>query len=625
MYRIILLFTFLSSMALYSEDNILLFDPRPGEEDLYLDIIYDNMGTENSYDAFVALQRITAKLYAKRDFKAMIQLYKEFRKDLPEYSDKIDKIITILSDKDYNLKEINLGSHVNTEFAEYSPTPNGSGDKLYFTGFGRSSDNKTEDIYMSKFKDGVWGVAEKIKGKINTDKNMEAPQCVTTDDNTLIFFGNLEGSLGRGDLFYSEKVSDDTWGEVQHFPSPINSEYFDCDAKINNNGTSIVFVSDRPGAIGGEHKYGEYHHGSMQGNTDIYVSVKDEKGDWGEPINLGPTINTVHAERKPFLHPDGMTLYFSSNGHPGLGRLDLYMAKRLYEDSWTDWSEPINMSKEINSPGNERAAIINTFGELAYFATAERPITFGQSDIFTMTLPEHLRPSPVVVITGTVKDTEGKPINAKIVWENLGNGRKMGNMKSNPETGEYFIIFPVGKNYGFFAEKDGYFPISKNIDLTNKDSSMTVKQDIILYPITELLSENTGDGGKEAKPNTDFDKKARKLRLNNLFFEYRQTNILSFSYPELNRVAYLLNNNPQISEVEIAGYSDNVGSNSYNQKLSAERADNVKKYLISKGVREERLIAKGYGEESPVGDNNTEEGRGMNRRVEMRILKTVKK
>lgn len=625
MKNLFLLLLLFNSFSLLAQDNILLFDPRPGEEDQYLDVIYDNMGTENSYDAFIALQRLTSKLYAKRDYKGMIELYKEFQKDLPEYSDKIDKIIAILSDKDYKLTEINLGSHINTAFAEYSPTPNGSGDKLYFTGSGRSNDNKTEDIFMSQFKDGVWQEAEKIKGKINTDKNMEAPQCVTTDDNTLIFFGNLEGSLGKGDLFFSEKISNDTWGDVQHFPRPINSEYFDCDAKINNNGTSIVFISDRPGAVGEVHNYGEYYDGSMQGNTDIYVSVKDDDGNWGEPINLGTTINTKHAERKPFLHPDGMTLYFSSNGHPGLGRLDLYMAKRLYEDSWTEWSEPINMSKEINSPGNERAAIINTFGELAYFATAERPITFGQSDIFTMTLPDHLRPSPVTVVKGTVKDTKGNPINAKIVWENLSNGRKMGQMKSNPETGEYFIIFPVGKNYGFYADKEGYFPISKNLDLTKQDTSMTIQRDIILFPITDLLSEDTsGDGGKELNPNTDFDRKSKKLRLNNLFFEYRQTNVLNYSYPELDRVAYLLNSNPQISEVEIAGYSDNVGSDSYNKKLSSERADNVRKYLVEKGVREDRLIANGYGEEMPVGDNETEEGRGQNRRVEMKILKTVK-
>lgn len=495
MKNILLLTFLLLSVSLHAIENQLLYDPLPGEEDIFLDIIYNNMGTENSYDAFIALQRLTAKLYAKKDFKAMKELYIEFKKDLPEYSDKIDKIIAILSDQDYKLEEINLGSYVNTEFAEYSPTPNGSGDKLYFTSYGRSNDNKTEDIFMSKFKDGIWQIAEKIKGKINTDKNMEAPQCVTTDDNTLIFFGNLEGSLGRGDLFYSEKVTDDTWGEVQHFPSPINSEYFDCDAKINNNGTSILFVSDRPGATGDEHKYGEYYHGSMQGNTDIYVSVKDDAGNWGEPINLGSTINTEHAERKPFLHPDGMTLYFSSNGHPGLGRLDLYMAKRLYEDSWTDWSEPINMSKEINSPGNERATIINTFGELAYFATAERKITFGGSDIFRFDVPEHLRPEPVVMVRGKVTDYQGNPLGADVLWEDFRKRKLIGEMKSNPLTGEYSIIFPVGTKYRYYASKEGYFPLFKSLDITDRKDTMIVYQDLVLYTEDdvvpdELLAEN---------------------------------------------------------------------------------------------------------------------------------------
>jgi outer membrane protein OmpA-like peptidoglycan-associated protein len=361
----------------------------------------------------------------------------------------------------------------------------------------------------------------------------------------------------------------------------------------------------------------------MQGNTDIYVSVKDSNGNWGKPINLGKTINTEFAERKPFLHPDGMTLYFSSNGRAGLGRMDMYMSKRLYEDSWTDWSEPINMGKEINSPGNERAAIVNTFGELAYFATAERPVTFGQSDIFTMTLPDHLRPNPVAVIKGTVKDIDGNPINAKILWENLSNGRKVGEMRSNPETGEYFIIFPLGKNYGFYAEKEGYFPISKNLDLTNKDSSMIVEQNIILYPISELLATGMDQHDLVSPSNADFDKSSKKLRINNLFFNYRQTEILSISYPELDRVAYLLNNYPKIAKVEIAGYSDNVGSDSYNEELSLKRAEAVRNYLIHKGVREDRLVAKGYGEQFPVGDNNTEDGRSLNRRVEMKILSVL--
>ena len=167
MYKFILLFLILANLNIKAVEHQLLYDPLPGEEDIYLDIIYENIGTENSYDAFISLQRLTAKLYAKKDFNAMIELYKEFKKDLPEYSNKIDKIIEILSDKDYKLEEINLGSHVNTEFAEYSPTPNGSGTRLYFTGFNRSNENRTEDIFMSEFKDGYWQPAVRLQEGIN--------------------------------------------------------------------------------------------------------------------------------------------------------------------------------------------------------------------------------------------------------------------------------------------------------------------------------------------------------------------------------------------------------------------------------------------------------------------------
>lgn len=603
---------------LNAQDKLILYDPLEGEEDKYLDLIYDNLDNDNEIVAYVALQRLIAPLFKKNKIDAAVSLLEEFKSDFDKYQPHINKIIELLNDKTYSLKEVNLGPSINTESSEYSPVPNADETKLYFTGFERSADNKTEDIFYSEYKNGFWSEAIKIQDGINTDNNMEAPQCITTDENTLIFFGNHDSTMGRGDLFYVERVSDTRWGEVQHYPEPINSIHFDCDAKITNNGNTLIFVSDRPGGIGEFRAYGEYLAGTLHGNTDIYISTKDDFGNWTEPINLGSTINTPYAERKPFLHPDGKTLYFSSNGHPGIGRLDLFMSKRLNEDSWTEWSEPVNFGKEINSPRDERAAIINTFGKLAYFASADRPGTYGRSDIFTMELPPHLRPEPVAVIKGFVKSVAGEPLSADILWEDLTRGKKVGNLRTNPETGEFMMIFPMGKNYGFYADKENYFPISKNIDLTNETESKVITQDITLIPLEQLLGMNLEDDNIEFKG--DISKTERKLRINNLFFNYRESEVLSQSYLELDRVVYLLRKYPVIKKVEIGGHTDNVGSDSYNESLSLQRAEEVMEYLIQKGIDPARLVAKGYGESSPVADNDTEEGRGQNRRVELKIL-----
>jgi hypothetical protein len=156
----------------------------------------------------------------------------------------------------------------------------------------------------------------------------------------------------------------------------------------------------------------------------IYIAFKTDSG-WIKPVNLGNIINTPGAERKPFLHPDGKTLYFSSNGHPGLGRQDLYTSKRLDPDDWTKWSKPVNLGKEINSPASEKGAIVSTEGSLAFFASADRRLNFGGSDIYTMQIPDKLRPEAVTSISGKVTTTNGYPLEAEIVWEDLETGKSL--------------------------------------------------------------------------------------------------------------------------------------------------------------------------------------------------------
>lgn len=620
LFLLILVLTTMDISPNENEDlKFLRYQPMEGQENLYLNVIEKYLGTDKEWYSLVALQRVTAKFKQSGDFSSAINLYKEFRAEFKKYRSHIDRIIEILEEDELEIDEINLGNNINTEYAEYSPVPNSKGDRIYFTAYKREFSD-TEDIFVSELRNGQWQNAVPMREGINTRDNNEAPQCITTDDNILVIFGNYEGSLGKGDLFFVERVSDTEFGEIQHFPEPINSEHFDCDARITNDGKAMIFVSDRPGAIGGYYPYDEFHGGSFHGNTDIYVSFKTANG-WSKPINLGPNINTPYAERKPFLHPDGMSLYFSSEGHPGIGGLDLFVSRRLSKDSWTEWSEPVNFGKQINSTADDRGAIISTFGDLSFFATGDRALTFGSSDIFTMKLPQHLKPMPVVIIKGKVMDTEGNPLNAKIIWEDLERNKQLGEMRSNPETGEYFIIFPAGVNYGFFADKIGYFPISLNIDLREQSDTATIERDIIMQPLDQIIGLDLKKLDMVDELEIDLEQEEKKLKINNLFFQYRDYDILNISYPELDRVVYFLNQYPQISLVEISGHTDNVGGDSYNQKLSEKRANQVRDYLISKGISASRLVSKGYGKNNTVADNDTEEGRKENRRVELKILK----
>jgi hypothetical protein len=252
---------------------------------------------------------------------------------------------------------------------------------------------------------------------------------ISSDSNKMTLMGNFSGSFGGGDIFYAERGKK-CWSEIKHYPGPINTEYFDSDAMLPADGRTLLFVSDRPGNVGAFKPKETLFHGSYAGNTDIYVYVETGAGE-GKLTNLGPVINTPYAEYSPYLHPDGKTLFFSSSGHYGLGGLDVFVATRQSDSSWTEWSEPVNLGKQINGPYNDWGFQITTGGDLAYYATAEKKsgcwegdITApgeacGPSDIFTTELPALARPAVTVTVSGMVMDPDKNPLEANIAWNDL--------------------------------------------------------------------------------------------------------------------------------------------------------------------------------------------------------------
>lgn len=564
-------------------------------KDLYP--FYDMYIVENapSRNAFVALQRLASPYIDRKEWDTAATIYKSYKKYFPEMKEHIEKIIEILLADEEGLKLENLGPNINTALNEWDPNPTADGRYLYFSASHRIGGKGGNDVWVSEKVNGQWQKAVNLGTAINGPQD-ETVDNVTADGTGLFLSGTFKGSFGNYDIYYAE-LTEKGWGNLQHFPYPINTKYTDEAANLTSDGKALIFASDRPGGIGEFIPFGSLAYGSTNGNEDIYISFKTDTG-WSKPINLGPTINTPYSERSPYLHPDGKTLFFSSEGHPGLGGLDVFVSRRLSDTSWTEWSKPVNLGKEINSTEDDLGYKIDIWGEKAYFASRHRPDGYGNLDIYSITLPLKTRPDYVAVIKGKITDLKGKPIKAKIIWEDLKTGEKIGEVKTNPITGTYIISLPVGKHYGYYASSEGYYPSSRNIDLSAIKALPEIIEDITLPSIEEIKSSRI------------------KVLINNVFFDFDKYDLKPESFPELNRLASFLNmpENQDLT-IEIEGHTDIVGSDEYNMNLSERRAKAVAKYLIDKGCNSKRIKIKGYGATQPIDTNETAEGRAKNRRV----------
>ena len=322
-----------------------------------------------------------------------------------------------------------------------------------------------EDIYISHWKDSTWSKAKPLQDLCTADKN-EAPLALSADGTKMILFIN-------GNLFLSTKNAEG-WTTPQKMSDKINISEWQADAMITSDGKALLFAAK---------KQGEYEDAM---SINIFVSLMDEQGEWSEPIDLGPTINTGSTDRSPFLHPDMKTLYFSTNGRPTVGSLDVYMSTRLRDDSWTEWSEPVSLGDEINTVGADCWYKISTDGTLAYFAQEGSSDMY---DLYSVLLPEHLRPTPVATISGKLTDSKGKPVATVMRWENLETQEQVGVSQTDPTDGSFFIVLPEGKNYGYYIDDTTHFPIANNIDLRDKHEAVHIENNITVTSFEQMIEE----------------------------------------------------------------------------------------------------------------------------------------
>ena len=468
-------------------------------------------------------------------------------------------------------------------YDQYWPSLSVDEQTLVFTGLiPKNSSNPTvvgnrhEDFFVSELRDGKWTKPENLGSPLNTPDN-EGAQTITADATQMYFTAcNRPDGKGGCDIYYSEKQNG-LWTRPRNLGEPINTSAKETQPSISADGRTLYFVSTRGGGKGGQ---------------DIWTSTLDDNGNWTKPVNL-EEINTSGDESSPFIHPDGRTLYFASDGWPGMGGYDLFVTRK---DSAGKWTMPVNLGYPINSKYNEEGMIVNARGDRAYYSSDRGDGKIR--NIFTFELYPAVRPDPVSYMKGKIYDARNfKPLKALFELVDLSTAEKAVSAYSDSLNGEFLVCIPSGKDYALNIKCKGYLFFSEHFTMTGGTYREPYLKDIPL---------------KRIQPG-------EKVILKNIFFDFASAKLLNESKAELQQLIQFLRDNPDV-KIRITGHTDNTGTQAYNLDLSQNRARAVANYLLNEGIAMTRVSYKGMGFSEPIADNKTEEGRAQNRRTELLIV-----
>jgi outer membrane protein OmpA-like peptidoglycan-associated protein len=467
---------------------------------------------------------------------------------------------------------VNVGSGVNSFDPEYFPTLTVDQSELLYTRLVTGRGDPQEDFFISKDLDGYWNTGEPMPNNINTTFNEGAPT-FAPDGRTLIFVGCAIDRVGYGpgrrgygscDLFITEKRGNE-WKNPINLPGAVNTQHWETQPSLSSDGKTLYFIRGLVRNTGGRNKR----------NGDIYVSKLQEDGTWGKAEKLPPNINTPYSESSVLIHPDGRTLYFSSNGHLGMGGYDLYMTQ-LQDDG--SWSDPVNLGYPINTHHDENSLLVFADGKLAIFAS-DRPGGLGSLDLYEFEMPKSIQPTKTIYMTGTVYDVvTNKKLGAKFRLVDLETGKEVVSSESDPINGSFLVSLPINKEYALFVNRDGYNPYSVHFNLTvPENSNEPYHRDVPLVPVKGTEEE---------------------IALANVFFDLDKATLRKESFVELNEFAGFLKRHPDM-KIELQGHTDAQGDDAHNLDLSKRRAKAVYDYLVSQGVGADQMTHKGYGETKP--------------------------
>lgn len=483
----------------------------------------------------------------------------------------------------------NLGADVNSPYAEYSPVISADGAIMLYTS--RKPNNEKdikknkqsmEMIYMSTWNNSgsKWNASSPAPSPVNINGRNNVVLGLSNDGQRMMIY--RDDDAGNGNIWETD-LEGTVWSEPELLPAPINTEHHESSASLAPDGKTLYFVSNRPGGLGGR---------------DIWISTKDANGVWSTPMNPGAAINTKEDEEGVFIHPDGVTLYFSSKGHKGSGGYDIYKSTRVNGM----WATAENLGQPVNTAGDELFYQLTADGKKAYYASSGQPGSIGDKDIYEITytpIEKKKDTGPkLTLLKGIVTDSlTHKPLAARIdIYDNTTN-ELITTVQSNSASGAYLVSLPAGRDYNITATAPGYLFHSDNFNIPDSANFQQVERNI------ELQKLEVGSS----------------IVLNNIFFDYNKATLRSESYVELNNLLKLMQENPTLV-IEISGHTDNRGTAEYNKKLSNDRAHAVVDYLISKGIPASRMTYAGYGFDKPIAPNDNEANMQLNRRVEFKII-----
>jgi outer membrane protein OmpA-like peptidoglycan-associated protein/tetratricopeptide (TPR) repeat protein len=585
-----------------------LLDPKIDDDILYY--LGQAYHYSEKFDSAILLYNRYGRLLSRSlDYEKSKKLNEVYRKVFECNNAKIMKAQPV------NITITPLSSNVNSEWPDYAPTINADETLMVFTTRrpeGNSNDRIAadneyyEEIFYSRKENGEWSPAKTLPGALNNNYH-NASVNLSPDGKEMLLYYDSNG----GDILSSYLKSDGTWTDPRSIE--INSEYIENSASMTADGQKIFFTSNRPGGFGG---------------TDIYMCTKNSKGHWVDPQNLGRLVNTDLDEDGVFISANGKSLYFSSNGHAGMGDLDIY--RSIYNDEKNSWEKPINMGYPINSVENDIYIVLTRDEDFAYISSV-RQEGVGEQDIYRIDIHNWVEPTY----------TQPDFTDAVLAMEDEIPAIARPAVKESPATDT-----PTSLQFSVFvAEGDSHKPLSATVKFSStqgeeinfkETQAGTYQTEIknmtgqsVRYKL--LVSSNDYIPYSSTYYFSAFPTQNPTLRdtiyLDKIAVNYRRTLNVYFPHDSdvpksFDDILYLeqIMKTATTVKVEISGHTDNIGSYPYNVGLSRRRAEAVKKHLVKSGIDESRITVAGYGPDKPISDNKTRAGRQLNRRTEFTII-----
>ncbi len=552
--------------------------------------------TDNNFYLGKAYITISDYENAKLAFQNFIK-FERINPNLKEEAERLiknsDFAITLIKNPK-PFKPINVGAGINTQDGEYFPAITADGKQFMFTRALPRPEVKgafNEDFYISTKTNTVWQTATPLSN-INSNGNEGAPT-LSADGNIMFFascadeFGDYGAPDRKGagscDIFYSQKVNG-KWSKPRNAGAAINSVNWETQPSFSSDGKTLYFIKGYRG------------RGASAKDIDIYMSVIDEGGKFSPAVKLNANVNSKGNEESVFIHPDNMTLYFASDGHPGLGGTDLFVSRRQVNG---DWGPAVNLGYPINTAQDENSLLVDPAGKLAYFASS-REGGFGDLDIYQFELPEELRPEKITFTKGKIYNAKTKePLEATFELFDLETQQQV-TQSFSQKSGDFFVTLTANKNYMVNVNKEGFSFYSDNFSLKGKETDFNKPYilDIPLQPI------DTGS----------------VIELKNVFFDVAKWDLKPESKVELDKLITFITKNPSL-KIEFGGHTDSDGDKKSNFTLSTNRAKAVVDYLITNGkIGAGRLTYKGYADTKPKVKNDSPENKAKNRRTEFKVI-----